>query len=230
MREGGFYTHYVDISSPDATDNNNPYGTKTKPRKSFPDASKVLPGSVIEVHAGTYTFPPSFRYTVNGTREMPVFLRGYSQQNKPHLKDSYFYLNCSYFIFENFERTGKGVVVRSLENNQAHHVSIRNCEVHKCDEGIFATCWGKGKPATHIVIYNNHIHPDNFKPEDGPFKEKDVIGVYLHHKSEIIWVVDNHIHHASGDAVAGGMVWLIRQRTIISAEILCIPVVRMLLI
>jgi hypothetical protein len=202
--EGGFYTHYVDISSPAATDSNNPFGSKEKPRASFPNPSDVPPGSVIEVHTGVYTFPSTFRYILNGTREWPIFLRGYSQAAKPHLKDSYFYLNCTYLIFENFERTGKGIVVRSYESNEAHHVSIRNCEVHNCDEGIYATCWDNGKPANHVVIYNNHIHPDNFDPADGAFPQRDVTGVYLHRNSHDVWVVDNLIHHAAGDAVGGG--------------------------
>jgi hypothetical protein len=201
--EGGYYTHYVDNLVQEATNTDNPYGTIDKPRISFPDAANVLPGSVIEVHGGPYTINYII-YTVNGTKEQPIFLRGYSETNRVLLREGDLYLNSQYLIFENFERTKAGIVVRSFESNEAHHVSVRNCDVHDCDEGIFATCWDEGKPANNIVIYKNHIHPDNFDPAAGEFPENDVVGVYLHFKSENIWVVDNIIHNASGDAVAGG--------------------------
>ena len=48
----GPYTHYVDKTSPTATDTNNPYGTPDRPRLTIP--SSLAPGSVVEIHGSGY--------------------------------------------------------------------------------------------------------------------------------------------------------------------------------
>ncbi len=201
--DGGFYTHYVDNTDANATDTDNPYGTKEKPRASLPKAKDVAQGSVVEIHGGPYTLSYTI-YTANGTKEEPIFMRGYSETERSHFIDGALYLNCQYFIFENIERTKSGISIRSFEDNEAHHVGVRNCEVHDCEAGISAVCYDNGEPANNVVIYKNHIHPDNFNPDDGTFPENDVVGVYFNPNTNNIWIIDNEISHAAGDGVGGG--------------------------
>jgi hypothetical protein len=193
--EGGFYTHYVDNTAPNATDLDNRYGSRSLPRKTWPDDKSILPGPVLEIHGGPYTLE-SLTYKANATSELPVFIRGYSSTNRVKLIAGLLYLNFQYVIFENFEKTQTGLMVRTLENNEAHHVGIRNCEVHdynNVNHGISAVCWINGKSANNIVIYNNIIHPDNFDPMGGEFPQNDILGVYLTMKTNNVWVVDNTI-------------------------------------
>ena len=46
--EGGFYTHYIDNTHPNATNNGNPYGTESVPRTSI--STNIPEGSVVEIH------------------------------------------------------------------------------------------------------------------------------------------------------------------------------------
>ncbi len=202
--EGGYYTHYVDNTNTNATDTNNPYGTAEKPRKTLPKASDVPAGSVIEIHGGPYTLSYTI-YTVNGTASQPIFLRGYSDTDRPVFTYGDFYVNSQYLIIENIKRTDKGIIVRSFKDRQlAHHVAVRNCEVQYAKSGISAVSYDNGYPATDIVIYNNHVHLDNFDPADGNFPEDDEGAVGFNKNSERVWVLDNYFHHIKGDAVGGG--------------------------
>ena len=75
--EGGFYTHYIDNTNPNATDTANPYGTVAKPRLTIPTA-----GSVVEVH-GTIGGAGRLNLNVFGIKEKPVFIRGPNISDRP---------------------------------------------------------------------------------------------------------------------------------------------------
>ncbi len=205
--EGGFYTHYVDNTHADATDEGNPYGTASKPRATIPQ--DVPAGSVVEVHGGPYTVLTGGAYVVktfNGTSSRPVFLRGLNQDTMPIISFE-MRIRGHYFIIENIDWDGGTL---NLHKNTLPHefISIRHCEVHNhtTDVGIKLQA-----ESNNVVIYNNDIHDrgvwnlrwNDFHP-------------IASHGGNHVWIVDNHLHHCGGDGTqVGGMNYLYMGRNVI---------------
>jgi len=217
--EGGYYTHYVDNTHPDATDTDNPYGTASKPRKNIPT---TLPeGSVVEIHnavAGTDTT----YITANGSVKKPVFVRGYSFEDMPLVQRTLL-VKGAYSIWENlkiYKNTGRFQIMPYLGSN-AHHVALRNSEVY--DDGVLGgstgitIAGGSGNIFHHIVIYNNHIHHRG----DADYElQNDVIGVGIGSPAEDIWILDNHIHHMGGDSILMNSANLDTQRVYVGRNLM----------
>ncbi len=184
-----FYTHYVDNTHAKATDANNPLGSAERPRLTIP--LELNAGSVVEIRGGPYT-AISGTYTMNGTVEKPVFIRGVSNVNRPVVANSTFKLVGQYFIVENLDFYNKSLI-RFAESSK--YGAFRHCEVHN-PVGV-----GGAKNPTvsatgeHIVIYHNEIH-DNVMSDD-----KDVHGVQASAGGKRIWVLDNHIYNNGGDGI-----------------------------
>lgn len=189
----GYYTHYIDNTHPNATDTDNPYGTADKPRMTIPKRMMNLPaGSVVEIHGGPYSFSTPARWTPNGTKEQPVFIRGADPNNRVIIKRSELQIGGKYFILENLELYYKSHI--SLTYSSPSHVAVRNCEIHNpvgTLSGFGSAIYAKGE---HIVIYKNHIH-HNWKGDN-----EDCHGVVPGAGARRVWVLDNHIHHNSGDS------------------------------
>lgn len=203
----GPYTHYVDNTHPNATNTDNPYGTASKPRVSFP-GSNCGPGSVIEMHGGPISFCGRLHvFKHSGTQARPIFIRGASTSEMPLiLANTKIIINGHHIIVENINfgsdvwNTAKIVVRPITADKEVHHVSIRHCE---SGAGMGAVSYADGAIAEDIVFYNNHIHLYDMVPP-GVDEEPDRVGVSINRGSNRIWIVDNHIHHVSGDCVASG--------------------------
>lgn len=192
---GGYYTHYVDSTNQNATNNNNDYGTKDKPRKSIP--SPLAAGSIVEIHnsvSGT-----SKRYlTINGTKSQPVFIRGVGN---PEIEDGY--VNKGpYCIWEGLTFHDGGIGVRPHNGSNSHHVCIRNCESY--GDGKIGSSAGfgaggdEGNEYSCIVFYNNHIHHGG---DSESTEENDDHGIGIGDYISYVWIINNHIHHMGGDSV-----------------------------
>ena len=128
--EGGYYTHYVDNTDPDATDTDNPYGTASIPRLTIP--LNLPAGSVVEVHGGPYTYASGVVLGITGigTVAQPIFVRGADIDNRP-IFNSGVQVDGEYIILENINSDGSagpangGVLVLA----PAHHVAVRHSEV-----------------------------------------------------------------------------------------------------
>jgi hypothetical protein len=189
-----YYTHYIDNTHPDATDNSNPNGTSDKPRKTIPKyLLNLAEGSVVVIHGGPYSYSTPPRWTSKGTREKPVFIRGADPDNKVFITKTLIQAGGTYLILENLELYKNSRI--TISYSSPHHVSFRNCEIHNpigyiCSFG--AALHVKGED---IVVYNNHIH-HNWRGDD-----IDCWGVGPGVDAKRVWILDNHIHHHSGDAV-----------------------------
>ncbi len=197
--EDGFYTHYVDNTHPNATDSSNPYGTAAKPRLTIPlNLPAGFPaGSVVEVHGGPYSYIDRISIVVNGTADMPIFIRG--EESKTELEELEIILMGRYAILENLYMNNQKISVRILPSLWAEpshdHLSIRNFEIE--GGGVFINPY-----SDYIVVYNNHIHHHG---DAYALWEDDRAGVAVNGgPNHYIWVVDNHIHHNGGDSFLGG--------------------------
>ena len=197
--EGGYYTHYIDNTDPNATNSNNNYGSLAVPRTSLPSASNIPPGSVIEYHGVSY--PRGYTVlALTGTVERPIFIRGASADQRVTFSgNTPFYMNSAYVIMENLEFE-MSLTVRSYNIKQAHHVAVRNCNT----KALSALSWEDGESSEDIVFYCNYNNSNAFDPADGTFSEADSMGIGINGNSNGIWIIDNIITRAGGDAVGNG--------------------------
>jgi hypothetical protein len=212
----GPYSHYVDTAHPQATDTDNPYGTYSLPRLTFPDAANIQAGAVIEIHASQQQpYTSDIQITSSGSALQPIFVRGASATVRPVVQGQ-LRVRGHYVIVENidFDRNqGNGGAVRispASLSEEVHHVAIRGCEVrnlYKLDAGNSSMMYASGMAGNvvhDVVYYNNHIHPGDDVIDPPQSYEKDTMGIYLASYSENGWIVDNHIHNLAGDCVGGG--------------------------
>lgn len=207
----GPYTHYIDNTSPAATDTNNPFGTHERPRKTINPIVVTLPaGSVVEVHGGPYDEGASIPITTqNGTKEQPIFFRGPSKTNRPVLEGmSHVMMRGPYLIVENFKFNDMRGDVRPLtETEQVHHISFRyNETVGYKTAAVSVNSTFSSNPVHDIVFYDNYAHTSiidyiNANPEKESY---DGNGFSLASNIYNLWVVDNDISGMAGDTVGDG--------------------------
>lgn len=200
----GPYTHYIDNSSPNATDKDNPYGSPEKPRLTIPNTIDQ-PGAVIEIHGESYTFGQR-NWTAKGKKELPIFIRGISKTKRPLISDSKIYLTGEYLIVENLRLSNTRAVVRTFEGGDAaHHIAVRGIESYNLkSSALTATSSDTTVKTNNIVFFDNFLHGDAFDPKGSEFPQFDGCGVYLSSGSDRVWIVDNTIETFPGDAVGGG--------------------------
>jgi hypothetical protein len=195
--QGGFYTHYVDTTNPNATDSSNSYGTLDKPRKTVP---WNLPfGSVVEVHGGPYNYgTPTGRYkwtwfSGTGTQNQPVFIRG-SGSPSPRFDTMEIRTGGSYVIMEAMDFNDTLTMVH--KEKVSDHIVWRNVEVRD-GSPRFADAVSAAA-GTHVVIYGCYIHNngDPDWPEENDY-HATAAGAYARH----VWILDNHMHGNAGDSV-----------------------------
>jgi hypothetical protein len=199
-KEGGYYTHYVDSTEPNATDKSNSYGTVDKPRKTVP--YPLAAGSVVEIHnAGE--FESKYYVVCNGTEAMPVFIRG--------VGDPYFetegIIKGQYAIIEGIKLHTGHIQIRTHLGSSAHHICVRNCEVY-ADGVLYSNAGidvgntdGQVKDFNNVVIYNNYIHDDGDCSPNSPEASNDSGGVHVGSYTSYVWILDNEICRMGGDSI-----------------------------
>lgn len=178
------FTHWVD-NSVACSDASN--GTPANPRCTIP--TTLAAGSIVQVRGGPYTIGTQ-TWTLNGTVSQPVFIRGPSTGPKPSLGSADIDAGGTYGIVENL--TMQRWTFASGAGN--HHLVLRHSTIADHPGTGGAVIPGTG--TSDIVIYDNEIARNGVIPSSA-----DHHGVNVLSLTNNIWIVDNHIHHNSGDAV-----------------------------
>ncbi len=196
--EGGFYTHYVDNQHSESTDSENPNGTASKPRKSFPD--NITSGSIVELHHGPYEITLQ---GLIGTAENPVFIRGANSSEKFTVNDmsggSYNVMDSKYLIVENALFFG----IRIQVGQRNSYISFRHCEIdgNHTNPGVYLwtqkDSYQSGELKENIVFYNNIIHDCGQYPAN----EESVCAFMIDNFTRNIWIVDNIIFNNGEDGI-----------------------------
>jgi len=210
----GPFSHYLDNTHASATDADNPYGTPSRPRLTFP--YELPAGSVVEVHGGPYAFrnlTDKMAILSRGTARRPVFLRGASAAARPvlskdlHVRGSY--LICEHLSFINAAGFSTRKTLTSTYVG-SDHIAIRHSELqgNGTETGNFSViAFGEDivdpeHPVTDVVAYANQVHHHG---QIDPNAENDTIGVCSNRYDVYYsWIVDNDIHHMSGDSIRVG--------------------------
>jgi hypothetical protein len=181
------FTHWVNNTVP-CTDAGNT-GTPANPRCTIP--TTLAAGSIVQVRGGPYTIGTQ-TWTLNGTVSQPVYVRGPSAGPRPDLgNNANVAMVGAYAIVENL-RMRRWTFGPGAGN---HHLALRHCEVtdHPGTGGAVLLISSNA----HIVIYDCEIARNGVIPSTIDRHGINMSGSGIDH----VWIVDNHIHHNSGDAV-----------------------------
>jgi len=205
--EGGYYTHYIDNTHPNATDSGNPYGTASKPRRSIPQ--NLPAGSVVEVHSELPATGPSGEVLISGegTTEKPIFIRGVGNPRTERYLSVGYYGNSSYIIVEGMSFFSGGVVGRQEGTAfDTFYIAVRNCDFHGDENGGgFGIASYTSNEVHHIVLYDNVIHDNGIWNPEIAEGDQDNHGIAL--GGNYVWVLDCELYHNSGDGIQIGGAW-----------------------
>jgi hypothetical protein len=206
---GGYYTHYVDPVGEfgTATDSSNPYGSKTKPRKTLP--TMPLPkGSIVEIHSGTFSHNSgSVFITTYATADMPTFIRGLGN----HHFAKKIRAEGTYMILEGLDAVGCNV---NSEYNSPYrdssNICVRNCDIHIAAGDTYAEINGcsisgsesNSAYSTDVVYYNNTIHDRG--DVNNLTKDSDYTGIMVGTNTTRLWILDNTIYNLGGSGMQIG--------------------------
>jgi len=200
--EGGYYTHYVDNTHPNATDSGNTYGSVLLPRQTIPRG--VPEGSIVEIHGGPYqhTSGPNLRLDGFGTALRPVFFRALSSSNLVRIGVSAqtgFQRDASYVIIENLSLYSYRI--NPDTDTTVGHIALRNSEVtgSMSGGGMGIVSWVHDNWIDSVIIYNVHIHGNG--PWDATEGDPDVHGVGIGSYVKNLWIIDNTIYHNGGNGI-----------------------------
>jgi len=198
----GPYTHYIDSSSPNATDTNNPYGTPSKPRRTIPWGLPA--GSVVEIHnAVVENGLGEVGIYGHGTQAKPIFVRGPSATNRPKFNnkvDVGYYADAAYVILENLDAPKVQIVGRDAGVSfETAHIVLRNSELHN-STGETVVSWTQNK-VHDVMFYNNIIYDNGTWDPAVATGDEDHHGIGVGGNSYNVWVLDNEMYHNSGDGI-----------------------------
>jgi hypothetical protein len=171
----GPYSHYVNRSG--GCSDSNAYGTQAAPRCTIP--SSLPAGSVVEVHGSGYG---GATWNVNGTASNPVFIRGAGANEKPRFNEDLTISGSGYGIVEYLDVSPGRVFLT------AQRTALRHSEVHDSTKAGALVL----PRASYTVIYANRIHG---------ITGGDKHGVNPSGAIDHIWILNNIIYEAEGDAV-----------------------------
>ena len=192
-QQAGAATHYVDNTHSAATDTSNPNGTPSRPRLSVP--TSLPAGAVVEVRGGPYALR-SVIWTAQGTASAPVFVKGVGSPVFTGIEGvSQLIPLGTYLIIE-------GIVMEHLPlviDKNISHFAFRKSIVRYHSPTVNSAAVVAG--GSNVVIYGNEIHNNGDPNAAG---ELDIHGIKFDTGTSRLWIVDNNIHHNSGDSIQLG--------------------------
>jgi hypothetical protein len=194
--DDGPYTHYVDNTSPNATDTDNPFGTKDRPRKTIP-SDYLKAGSVVEIHGGPYTHSVGSILPLcgTGTKAAPVIFRGPGSGTRPALTPGV-RVRGQYVIVENLKMVNCALTTSS--GISISYISVRYCELSGgSGNALYASSYN-GDTISNLVFYKNLIHD---KGNINSKNDEDSGGIACTAGVCNSWILDNEIYNTSGSGI-----------------------------
>jgi len=179
------YTYWVD-NSVTCSDSTN--GTPANPRCSLPDVNLVA-GDIVQIRGGPYLGSHA-NMEGTGTAAEPVYFRGSANTFTEFTVDEV-RITGDYLIVENI-----GAMKIEYEGNYA---AFRDVFVHD-HPGTGASLY-MAPFSTNVLIYSSEITRNGPIPRTS---SKDRHGIVPDENTDKIWIIENVIHHNSGDGIQFG--------------------------
>lgn len=207
--------YYVDNSVNCSDSSNGSHGSSNQPRCTIP--TTLAAGDVVEVRGGPYYYNTSVStptITASGTSAHPIFIRGIGQ---PIIKSPCtvfqgcsgrdFTVFGSYYVLEGFVFSDGSTLAPAIKGD---HGVFRNNEVRNLQlpYGV-GLSGGYGSTVDHMVVYHNHIHHNGnylttVDEKNHGIKFSNDISYHAPNPPSYIWILDNDMHHNSGQSIQIG--------------------------
>lgn len=196
---GGYYTHYIDNTDPNATNTSNTYGSVSKPRTSIPNP--IPQGAIVEVHGGPYSGSGSIFIKGYGTETYPIFVRAVSN-DAPYFSTK-IRLEGTYIILEGIEAVAVNIMGEYGGSRATEHACVRSCDIYSMSQGAGGVFIGEYSAGSAVrvndsVVYANHIH--NLGDVNAA-TDQDYGTCLVGSRVSRCWIIDNYMHESSGTGV-----------------------------
>ncbi len=198
---GGYFTHFVDSTDPNSTDNNNLYGSPDKPRKTIP---KNLPaGSVVEVHNSADQNRTDRCYiSGSGTAQQPIFVRGIGMPRIETKMRVGYVSKTRYLIVEGINFYSGGVSSGSEGGNYTSHVAVRNCDFRgDTNGGGFFISGHSPNFSEYVVFYNNLVHDNGIWDPKVAQGDRDIGELGVGTSARYVWLIYNEVYHVESTGI-----------------------------
>jgi hypothetical protein len=191
-----YYTYWVDNSG-SCSDSGK--GTPSSPRCSFPSASSLSAGDVVQVRGGPYSFNSNYAISGTGTSSKPIFVRGPNYNNRVTINlngSNAIATTGSYIIIENFKFTNQD---EAFKASGSDHSALRYCEI----QGTGTTADGAGQTispggSTYFVAAHNSVHDGGAWQASS---QNDMHGLGTGSNHSYTWYLYNTVYRMGGDGV-----------------------------
>lgn len=215
--EAGFY--WVDPRDPNATDEENPYGSPNLPRKTLPynsSGNPYPPGTVIQI--GGYldrTGNGQVEFFCAGEAANPVWITAIDINDKP-ISGMSFMVKGHHVIIEHMDlsksdpdKASGGIEMRVHNESNLHHCCVRHCYgrgdgmplPNRASGSVLAMYGGTGNRFHDFVIYNNDLaeYGDHLTNT-----QNDYHAIHPKNNVDYVWVINNKCHRMGGDGTQLG--------------------------
>lgn len=211
------YTYYVDRTHGSATNTNNPFGSPSTPRLTWP--YPVERGAAVQIHGSGYATNngPSSTFVLGGvgTASKPIFF--YSVETDPAsyptiTTGASTYLWGNYMIVERLKWANDSTANTRplLRGSSVSHVTVRHCVTQGLGNNnnnatAFSTGGSSGNDATHttdnLVIWDCSINSiGNWLSAD----QYDSCAVIFSQNATNCFFLDSTVYHMQGDGARFG--------------------------
>jgi Right handed beta helix region len=195
----GYY--YVDNRSEHASDDDNPFGSKSRPRLTIPQG-ELAAGSYVALHGGPYTANKIVTVGL-GTIEAPVWIRG-ADPGAPTTIRAKWYAAGRHLVLENlrFDQNHKALTVIGGTGICVRHNLFSGPRKSSGNSAVIFIGGRSAKEAsTGTVVYKNVIR--DFGDVNSQ-RENDYHGILVGGYATSTWILDNDISANGGDGVQVG--------------------------
>jgi hypothetical protein len=193
--------YYVDNSDTNATDAQNPFGSRQRPRLSIPEGELVA-GSYVELHGGPYV-SAGYNTIAGGSASDPVWIRGADRRNPTVIRAEWI-ISGRHLVIENlkFDRSRKNLaLVDSRAACVRYNVFAGPGQAVGNSAVVFVGARTAESKSIGNVIYRNQIrHFGDASSE----RENDYHGILVGRHSQRTWILENEIYKNGGDGIQVG--------------------------
>jgi hypothetical protein len=193
--------YYVDNSDTNATDAQNPFGSRERPRLSIPEG-ELAAGSYVELHGGPYA-SAGYETIADGSASDPVWIRGADRRNPTVIRAEWI-ISGRHLVIENlkFDRSRKNLaLVDSRAACVRYNVFAGPGDAVGNSAAVYIGAETRESKSIGNVIYRNAIHDFGDASSE---QENDYHGILVAWHSERTWILENEIYKNGGDAIQVG--------------------------